>query len=388
MKISYNWMQEYGALHKVTPEGAPSAEQFAQDLYNAGFDVEGITKVSAEPGVRTVDDTIIDVRIPRIRRDMACMMWTAKELCGVYKIFYHDFALYGMYVPTNKFFDDISDETELHLYSTSRKCRMMCGRVVNHVDNTKVLPDWHRDRVSAQGIKLGAWYEDLQNFVNRNVGQPFYLFDLAKLGSYEICAEDASSAGTVTMGGVEYAYDPGDLVLSCNGRVISIAGVVVSDDVTPDAETDSLVMFSLFADTDEAIRIARKTGASNFNALLSTIGANPADMLKGIANCTGYLCDLFDGSGFEALEIYNKNDMTRKFLTYTVEEVNQLLDTDFSFEEIKEALDNPELNTYRIDDERITTMFPSYRTDNDVCDIAQSLLCYLGCDRIGAASQN
>ncbi len=383
MKISYNWMKEYGALSKVGPDGAPTAEEFAQKLDSAGYDVEGVTAVEAGEDGRSVADQVIDVRYPRSRRDLTCMMWNAKELCGIYGIFYHDFALYGLYVPTNDWMRDVTEETELHLVSTTRLCKMMCGRIANDA-KAKPLPQWYRDRAIAQGVPMADDYEELQVFVGRNVGQPLWLFDLETLPSREICAQEATVAGTLVDGEVEYAYEPGDLVLVCGGKVISVAGVVVDDSVKPSEGTRSLVLFSGVMDPDEVRRVAARLEVHNFNEQLAALGANAADVLKTLTNSTGIICDHWGAGGFEALEIYNKFDMTRKFLTYTVEEVNELLDSDYTFEDIKAALDNPELNTYRIDDTRITTMFPSYRTDNHVCDIAQSLLTYMGCDRVGS----
>lgn len=382
MKISYNWMQEYGALHKVGNNGAPTVDEFAKKFDAAGYDVEKVTFVPKEESGMLRDDYIIDYHLTRNRRDMTCMMWTAKELCGVYQIPYHDFALYGLFIPKTGWVDQVSEDTDYHLYSTTSKCRMLCGRIINHVKTGKVS-EWVRDCLISQGLESIHSLADIPLFCGRNSGEPMWLLDLNKLSSKEICVEEAKDSGTITYQGKAYAYNPGDVVVSCDGKVIGISIVIFDDSVIANETTTAVASFSGVFDVDDVRATIDRLGIETWQGYLAAIGAAAPDVLKVINNSSGYIYEFAEGDGYEAVEIYNKYDMTRKFTTYTLDEINTMLSTDFTYEEVKEALNNPELMTTKIDEKRISTMFPSYRTDNKVCDIAQSLLVYLGCGRIG-----
>ncbi len=382
MKISYNWLQEYGALYQITENGAPSPADFAEKIYQAGYEVEGITYVKKADGVVLEDDTIIDFTVHRNRADLACQMWNVKDLCGIYHMSYHDLARYGMYGPKFNLENHKVTKTNLHLYSTTKKCKMIIGRIVRHVVAKPWDDEWYLHRMIANGYTPTFNLKDIPLFCSRNQGAPLWFIDLKNMEKEELIVEEATRPGTVVMEGKEYAYREGDVIITCNGRVVSVCGVVVSDDFAVTEETTGILGFSMIIDVDTVREYAARVGVDNNNTRFASIVASAADVLRVATSAIGFIGAYCEADGIETVEMYNKYNMARKFHSYTVAEINELLNTDFTFEEIKEALDNPELETSMLDEERVCTMFPSYRVDNQVNEIAQSLLSYLGCSRI------
>ena len=408
MKISYNWLSSYLDMSGAEG-GVPTAESLAERLSASGIDVEGITYLRAADGEVTRDDAVIEIRVSREMSDYSGMMWTANEVAGVLGIQIDDTETYGKLLPDDRWVRQETDETALYVNSVSKRCRMLVGRIVGGVEARR-SPDWMRDALVANGITPTSCLEDVPAFVTRNLGQPMFVIDADRLATDRLIVEDAAHGGTVTCDGVAYEYVPGDVVLTNGEKVVGICGVVTDDSVKVGEDTARVLAFTMIIDADTVRDTARRLGVSSLNVEVASLGANHASEMKAIGNLTSYLYECAGASHFEPLDIFTKYDFTKSIMDTTVRELNDLLSSDYTYAQIVSGVVNGKISAfvkqpvydkngnqvnvdvcepspYVGEDIHFGSKFGSYRNRREPCDLAQSILCFVGCDRVGMSDR-
>ncbi|MEA5050103.1 MAG: hypothetical protein VB021_01360 [Oscillospiraceae bacterium] len=78
-------------------------------------------------------------------------------------------------------------------------------------------------------------------------------------------------------------------------------------------------------------------------------------------------------------------DIQRRYIRVSVEEINDILDSDFTYDEIEASIRCGELLAFSPDEDKnsFIVKLPTYHMDEYSCDIAQMLMNYEGYDRIG-----
>lgn len=385
MKIDYNWMTRYAALYLTTPDGSnPSVEEFCEKLTKCGHHIEGITHITPEKDGVSEENYSIDIRIPRRRHDLNSMMWTAKECAGIYHVIYKEMARYPFYAPKKQNPNKPLKPT-VTLTSKSKQCKLLVARHVHHMTNNP-SPDWLKNMTVANGFKSRGILFDLIIQSTRQLANPIYMFDAAKLPSLNILAEDAKEDGIIVSDGVDYPYYKGECVLTCEGKVISVYGVVIDDSVAVTEDSHRILFLSAIFDRDRTRECFYRLNPpiKDYNNLVASCQLSPVDSIREVMTVVnnGYYADETFGE-MEDIVLYCKYDMTRTITDFTVEEINEMLDTDYTAQEIVDALNNPELDTIVKENGELEVSFPSYREDTSICDIAQTILVYNnGCERM------
>lgn len=404
MKLSYNWLKAYVALDKATDDGTyPSPEMIAQRLDESGIAVEGISYLTQEDGL-SKDDVIIDINIPREFSSYAGMMWTANEICGLFHVSFEECQTYGNLLPDDTWDRDMIEVTDLYLNSTTSKCTMLAGRIINHVEALE-SPSFIKDAIIANGYNPVNTLIDIPIYVARNLGQPCYFIDFDKLESKEILMEEAVDSGSITYQGEKYDFSKGDVIATCGGKTIGIFGVIFDDSVMVDSNTKSLVILTTYMDSEIIGQFKDKFGLNNLNIQLMDLGCNVPTQMKSIQNATCLLYEFSKASMIETVDIFTKHDTIKTILGTTMKEINEFLSTNLTYSELVSVVVNGNMTAfvkdivyhngekvdipictgspYVSETNRIGSKFGSYRNRREPCDLAQCLICYLGCDRIG-----
>ncbi len=404
MKISYNWLKNFLDMSSVTEHGVPTPEELVDLLNAGGVDVEGLNHLYAKDGIVTEDDAVIDVRVSREMSGYASMMWTALELCGVFGIHYMDGVKYGKWFPDDRWERGVSDDSEMTITSTTEKCGMLIGRIIGRV-KVKPSPDFIRNAVAANGVAPAFNLKDIPVYSARFMGQPQYIVDYDKLGSRQLVAMESDHDGVVVFEGKEYAYKTGDLVITNGSKVISIGGIMVDDSVAVDENTSSVVAFTGVFDADTVRELISRLDLNTFNGAMIALESVPATVMKGIRQLTSLIYQYAEGKKIDGLEIYNKYDLSKTILGSTAGQISNYLSADVSYADIVSCCVPGNLSFFTIDkiyDEkgnlitvnvcepsphvgkhiRFGDKFGSYRNRRQPCDLAMSVLCFSGVDKI------
>ncbi len=384
MKLSYNWAKRYWKMDAITPE------EYAERLHTAGLTVEKTTYLKAADGKVSTNNIVWDIDLPPYRNDLLCMMWNAKESCGLFDKLYLEACLYGKCGPDYGWMKEERPERHdlylsLTLHSKTEKCSLLQGRVVNQVNPAGILPDFIRDEVIALGYEPGLVYNDLEIYCGRNMGQPLYMLDLTQFPGRELCVCEAETAGYIIHEGKEIWYDKGDMIFTAEGRTIGIGGIVFDDSVRPTTQTTGLIVFSGVMDKDVVQKTMKKIGVQSFQGILASYGSNYGSVDKIVDNAVSYLYEICDAKNIEGITKLTLMDTQRRYIRISVEEINSILDSDFTYEEIEHYTRNGELLAFAPDEDKnyFYVKLPTYHMDEYACDIAQMMINYVGYDRIG-----
>ena len=82
----------------------------------------------------------------------------------------------------------------------------------------------------ASNIKSINNVVDISNLVMLETGQPLHFFDLNRLEKEEIIVRDDLTCKYTALDEVEYDIQPGDLMITVNGKPVAIAGIMGGDD--------------------------------------------------------------------------------------------------------------------------------------------------------------
>ncbi len=386
MKISLNWMKRIVDFKKVYPNGELDVNEFASVLEKDGITVEKVTILPAGYKNLSENDAILDINVPKNRTDLLAQIWMAKEMCGIYKKSFKEFVTYIMRSPSNDWMQAELLETKLNLNSKTPLCKMLCGRILNNVTFNE-MPQIMKDELIANDITISNDLNDYVNYNMRYFGQPLVALDVDLLPSKTIIASSNHESGALYSDGKKYSYKCDDPVLMSEKEVISVGGLLLNDKYKATTKTKNILLLSYVFDRDTSRNLSLYYDLKDLCSVLMSTGSSPQDVVRAVTTCAGMIYDNCTCESVEPQDIFNRFDMGRKSIMYTMDEINNILSTNLSFDDICGILSNPELNTSMTSDGMINTTFPSYRRDNSVNDIAQSIICYLGCYVIGQTKE-
>lgn len=227
---------------------------------------------------------------------------------------------------------------------------------------TKESPQWLKSLLIASGIKPVNNIVDIANFVMLETGQPIHMYDYDKLQKKEFVIKTGFDCKKVLLDGEEYKIEPQDVIVSTDGDIGCIAGVMGSDDTKIDDATTNIVIevatFQGAALRHTARRLNLTTDASAHFIKGSIDVAKSRAVLD---RCVNLLEELA-----EAREIYASvtTDLAieKRVVNLTTKRVNRVLGTAIQTQEIKDIFDALKF-TYKEDNGIFAVDIPTYRND-------------------------
>ena len=385
MKLSYNWASRYWTM-----KGVDSPEQFIERYNQAGYTLEKTTVYKAGENGVIKDNIVWDIDVPRSRDDLLCMMWNTKECCGLFHTYFLDNCAFGHWGPSHEWEKEVIPERHrlylsLTLHSYTDKVTYLDGQVIGSVNPNGKVHDFINDEVIALEYPYDNIYEMIQLYCIRNCGVPYYFFDAEKISTKEISLKEADESGVIYYHGQPYEYDTNDVVMVSNNKVIGIGGIIIDDSVAPTKETTSLIIMCMSIDYKEVTRLIKKLKIDTFNGYVASFNTNPCSVSKGLGYATSYLYECCSAKEIYAPTVMNKYDQQRIHLRSSVSEINAILGSDYSYEEIKEILSNGQVQPFDLeeDGDHFKVKLQSYSLDKYSCDLAQRIINYDGYKRIG-----
>lgn len=255
MKLLLSWLLEH-------LEGASGADEIAERLTGAGFNVELREKAGA--------DEIWDVDITTNRPDAMSHRGLAREAaaagCGT------------LAPPATAVTEGAAAASEFARVAVedAAGCPRYCARVIRGVA-VGPSPAWLAARLEACGIRPINNVVDATNYVLLDVGQPLHAFDLSRLAGSEVVVRQARVAETLTtLDGVARVLEPSDLVIADRDRAVALAGVMGGADSEIAAATTEVLLESAFFDPVRVRRTARRLGLSTEASFRFERGTDPA----------------------------------------------------------------------------------------------------------------
>ena len=326
-------------------------------------------------GYLGLDDTVLDVSLTPNRADCSSMWNMAKEVGAILsrKVTWPDYEGKA----------DIGEKGTFRFASTTEKCPLFFGKVVNHV-KVGPSPKWMVDYLHAAGMNSINNVVDISNFVMLETGQPLHYYDLAKLPHHEITVVDDRETTITALDGVDFAIQPGDILITTGGEATGVAGIMGGEESKIDETTQGIVIEAAHFDAASVRRTSIRLNLITEAAQRFTKGVEPLSCRKGVDRSVQLLMEYADASGFEETVIAGNEDYKPVVIKETLSHCNALLGTQFTMEQVKDVLTRLDFKP-ETDGDVIISHIPSYRIDMERdADIDEEVIRLIGFDSLAS----
>ncbi len=212
------------------------------------------------------------------------------------------------------------------------------ARVVRGIDGTRPTPPWMATRLQLAGIRSLSLEVDISNYVMLELGQPLHAYDLAKLTGGITVRRAAAGETLVTLDGQERALHPEDLVIADESGAIGLAGVMGGDSTKADETTVDVLVEAAAFDPVSIARTARRHKLPSEASKRFERGVDPLVARAAAQRMVELLVELAGGTADESgAEIVAPWEAP--VVRLRLADVNGLLGTDYTNEEIRGALE-------------------------------------------------
>lgn len=321
------------------------------------------------------DDVILDVSLTPNRADCQAVFSMAKEIGAVLNR--------EVNLPD---FEGAADEGEGHasgitVTSETEGCPLFLEKTIGHV-TLKESPAWMKELLRASGMNSINNVVDISNIVMLETGQPMHFYDLRGLKGKDITVRTGFDEDYEALDEEVYRLQPEDLVITSEGKPIGIAGIMGGEDSKILEDTTGLVIECALFDRVSIRNTARRLNLNTEASMRYQKGIEPLAGVKALNRAVQLLKEYADASDLEETVVYGNPEYVPGTITFTLDEINRRLGTDFGQDEVLDVLTRLEFSP-EVQDENITVTIPSTRTDVEgMADISEEVIRILGYDRL------
>ena len=322
-------------------------------------------------GYLGLDDVILDVGLTPNRNDCLAAFAMAKETGAILnkKVTLPDFdGCANVGAPTN-----------LKVDSLTEKCPLYLGKIIREV-TIKESPKWMKELLMSSNIKSINNVVDISNLVMLETGQPLHFFDLSKLEKEEIIVRDDLTCTYTALDEVEYNIEPGDIMITVNGKPTAIGGIMGGDDSKIDENTKGILIEAAEFNSVSIRNSARKFNLNTDASVRNQKNIEPNAPYAAMDRAVQLLIEYADAKGIEETVSNTEKNVPVVEFDVNMGRINTLLGTQFSEDEAMEVLARLDLCPSK-NGEDIHVVIPSYRQDLTMeADIAEEIIRILGFD--------
>lgn len=350
--------------HKLSEESKNGIEVLAEDA------PVGNTDPLAYLGL---DDEILDIGLTPNRNDCLASWSMALETGAVL----HK----EVSIPYVEGSAAVGTPSKLHVSSTTEKCPLFLGKVINSV-TIKPSPKWMRELLMSAGLKSINNVVDISNIVMLETGQPLHFYDIDAIPAQEITVKDHLNCDYTALDGETYKLEEDDIVITTNGEPIGIAGIMGGNDSKIEESTRGIIIEAAIFNHVSIRNTSRRLNLGTDASVRYQKGIEPMATFKAMDRAVQLLIEYADAKDLEETLQYGDNNYTPVAFNVNLARINKLLGTDFEEDEVVQVLADLHLEPSK-HGEDIHVVIPSYRTDLLIEeDIAEEIIRIIGYDRL------
>lgn len=349
MKVSRNWLQKY------FEKELPTADELAEVFTHHAFEVEGVEQVG--------DDFVIDVDVlPNRSSDCLSHRGIARELG----------TLLSLPLAHDPLRENLPAWDKPDTLTVTVENRVLCPRYMAAVVRGVTVgpsPEWLKKALETLGQKSINNVVDATNYVMQNTGQPLHAFDLSlleedaeqKRNITVRCAKDGEKIVTLT--GDEYTLKATHQLITdgISGEPLALAGIKGGKQAEVTTNTVDILLesanfnFVTVRKTSNDLKLATDASLRFQN--------EPAIQLTAFAlrDLIELIVDVAEGRLIGVIDVYEPKSENEP-IEVTLPEINGLLGTNLTVEDVEKILVRFEWEFSRNDEEFVVTG-PWERTD-------------------------
>ncbi len=308
-----------------------------------------------------LDDVILEIKLTPNRSDCNALWSLAYEVGALFDREVH--------LPEYMNFEKLGKPTQLKVSSETLKCPLFIGKKIGKL-TVKPSPLWMRQALNAVGIKAINNVVDISNYVMIETGQPMHFYDVAKLAALEITVKDNQSGIVKTLDESDIHLHKEDIVITCNGKHIGLAGIMGGDDSKIDENTHGILIEAAQFAPYQIRHTSRRVNLMTEASLRFQKGLDLNAAHKAVMRSVQLLVELADAEEIESTVLFGTASTEKRIVKVHPQHINDLLGDVYPLEkdiEIFKALGfNPIM-----EGEMIVCSIPTTRLD---IELAQDLI--------------
>ena len=323
-------------------------------------------------GYLGLDDVVLNLSVLANRPDLLSIFNVAREIG----------ALLNRPVNLPKVESKVDFQTKLVVGSKTKRCSQFSGKEIRNIV-TKPSPKWMSEYLMAMGVRSINNIVDIGNYVMLMTGQPLHMYDADKLAKAELFAQDDYDGDFVALDEKTYKVIPGDIVICCNNKPMCLGGVMGSLECAVDENTKNIYIEAASFDGASIRHTSNRLGLASESSQRFVKGTNHFQseyVLDYAAQLINELCEAKENSNNV---VYQAESHQEKVIKCSIDKINGRLGTEFSKEEIVDALTRFNFVLGFNDDNEFTAKVPDFRLDVTCdADLSEEVIRLLGYDNV------
>ena len=303
-----------------------------------------------------MDDNVIDFELTANRGDLLSILGMAYEVGAIYNKqvkpikLSHEEEGYNI---TNSFKVDVQ----------TKNCSLFLAKKVENV-TIKESPTFIKNRLIASGIRPINNVVDISNYVMLEVGQPLHFYDADRLGHKIIVRMAENGEKLTTLDNIERTLDENDIVIATPEKSIGLAGVMGGLDTEVEDDTKNVIIESAIFDGVKVRKTSKKITRSEASNRFEK-GLDPNRTYMAVERACHLLEKYADATIITGICIYDNTEKQDKEIKITVKNINDVLGTKISEDEVIDVFKRLKFTGYAEDGD-IRVLVPRRRMDINI----------------------
>ncbi len=191
-------------------------------------------------------------------------------------------------------------------------CPVFCGRLIRGVSNGP-SPDWLQARLRAIGLRPISFLVDVTNFFTYDLNRPLHVFDADKVQGNLRVHRAAGGEQIVALDDKTYTLSPGQIAISDDAGVQSIAGVMGGDATGCTPETVNVFVESAYWDPVQIAYTGRALKINSDARYRFERGIDPAFTPDGLDHAVALIQSVVGGEASEVVQAGAVPDTDRAY---------------------------------------------------------------------------
>lgn len=338
--------EEIGYSSNVVPKNSSDGIIILED----GIIGESIVKTLQ------IEEPVVEFEITPNRPDCLSISGLAREAAATFGT--------KIELPKIKFENEEDSITDYFnsIEVNSENCLRYVGKIVKDVV-IKESPQWMQNYLMQAGMRPINNIVDITNFVLLELGQPIHAFDIETLENKKIIVRQAEiNEKITTLDNIDRKLNENDLVIADGKNPVAIAGVMGGHNSEIRKDTKTILIESAVFNSDAVRKTSKGLNLRTEASQRFEKGISP-EICKYAAE---RVCQLIEetNSGVVVKDCYDvyKKPQEEKEITTSHNQINKLLGTDISKENMIKYLENLEFGV-TLDKDNLIVKVPSFRLD-------------------------
>ena len=324
-------------------------------------------------GYLGLDDEVLNLKVLANRPDLLSIYNVAREIAAIFSR--------EVKIPEAK--EKETFKTDLVVGSESEKCSQFSAKEIKSIV-TKPSPKWLANYLTAMGVRSINNIVDIGNYVMLLTGQPLHMYDADKLPKKELIARSDYEGDFVALDENNYKVINGDIVITSNRKPECLGGVMGAHECAVDENTKNIIIESASFDGATIRHTSNRLGLASESSQRFVKGTNHFQADKVINLATQLIFELCEAKECSNIVTYQREKYEQICIPSSATLINKRLGTEFSFEQIKEALERLHFKVVANGkNDEFTAEVPSFRLDVTCsADLSEEVIRLLGYENV------